>query len=126
MNLDTLITKEFPQREGLIYLNHAGVGPWPRRTAEAIKRFADENVIQGPVEYPLWLGVEKELRDQLRQLLNAPSADDIALLKNTSEGLSVVAYGLPWQRAGSSGLNSKRPAHPLRIPSTLNPSSIQR
>ena len=98
MNLDTLITKEFPQREGLIYLNHAGVGPWPRRTAEAIKRFADENVIQGPVEYPLWLGVEKELRDQLRQLLNAPSADDIALLKNTSEGLSVVAYGLPWQR----------------------------
>lgn len=98
MDLETLITEEFPQRAGLIYLNHAGVGPWPLRTAEAIKHFAEENVIQGPVEYTRWLGIEKELRSQLRQLLNAPSADDIALLKNTSEGLSVVAYGLSWQR----------------------------
>lgn len=93
-----MISQEFPQREGLIYLNHAGVAPWPRRTAEAIRRFADENVRQGPVEYPRWLDVEKDLREQLRQLLNASSRDDIALLKNTSEGLSVIAYGLSWQR----------------------------
>ncbi len=31
-------------------------------------------------------------------LLNAPSSDDIALLKNTSEALSVVAYGLDWKK----------------------------
>ena len=93
-----MIAQEFPQREGLIYVNHAGVAPWPRRTADAIKRFADGNATQGPVDYAKWLIVEGELREQLRQLLNAPSADDIALLKNTSEGLSVIAYGLPWQR----------------------------
>jgi len=98
MDLEKLLAAEFPQREGQIYLNHAGVGPWPKRTAEAIKRFADENVIQGPAEYPRWLEVEKELREQLCKLLNAPSADDIALLKNTSEGLSIIAYGLSWQR----------------------------
>jgi len=40
---------------------------------------------------------ESVLRDQLRRLLNAPSRDDITLLKNTSEGLSLVAYGLPWR-----------------------------
>ncbi len=98
MNLENLIAEEFPQREGLIYLNHAGVAPWPHRTGEAVKRFAEENVIQGPVNYTRWLGVEMKLREQLRQLLNAPAVDDIALLKNTSEGLSVVAYGLSWQR----------------------------
>jgi selenocysteine lyase/cysteine desulfurase len=98
MELETLISEEFPQREGLIYLNHAGVAPWPRRTAEAVKLFAEENVTRGPVDYALWLGVERKLREQLRQLLNAPAADDIALLKNTSEGLSVIAYGLSWQR----------------------------
>lgn len=98
MNLENLIAEEFPQREGLIYLNHAGVAPWPHRTGEAVKRFAEENVIQGPVHYTRWLGVEMKLREQLRQLLNAPAVDDIALLKNTSEGLSVVAYGLSWQR----------------------------
>jgi cysteine desulfurase/selenocysteine lyase len=98
MKLENLIAEEFPQREGLIYLNHAGVAPWPRRTAEAIKRFAEENVTQGPVDYARWLGVERKLREQLQLLLNAPAADDIALLKNTSEGLSVIAYGLSWQR----------------------------
>ena len=98
MDLIKTISQEFPQREGLTYLNHAGVAPWPKRTAEAIKRFADENVRQGPVDYARWLEVEKELREQLRQLLNAPARDDIALLKNTSEGLSIIAYGLAWQR----------------------------
>ena len=33
----------------------------------------------------------------LAQLIHAPRADDIALLKNTSEALSVVAHGLAWQ-----------------------------
>jgi selenocysteine lyase/cysteine desulfurase len=33
----------------------------------------------------------------LKSLLNAESADEIALLKNTSEGLSLIAYGLDWQ-----------------------------
>jgi selenocysteine lyase/cysteine desulfurase len=40
---------------------------------------------------------ELQLRECLRKLINAPSADDIALLKNTSEALSVVAYGLQWK-----------------------------
>src|SRR3569623_1932328 len=40
--------------------------------------------------------VEAALREQLRVLLNAPDSADIALLKNTSEGLSLIAYGLTW------------------------------
>ena len=31
------------------------------------------------------------------RLLNAPSTDDVALVKNTSEALSFVAFGLDWQ-----------------------------
>ncbi len=88
---------EFPLDPGLIYLNHAAVAPWPRRTAEAVRRFAAENMQQGARRYPRWMETEAQLREQLRELLNAPSSDDIALLKNTSEALSVVAYGLPWQ-----------------------------
>ena len=88
---------EFALREGLVYLNHAAVSPWPSRTAEAVRRFAAENAAQGALDYPQWTQTESVLRDQLRRLLNAPSRDDIALLKNTSEGLSLVAYGLPWK-----------------------------
>lgn len=92
---------EFPLDPDLIYLNHAAVSPWPRRTAEAVKRFAEENLHQGGRDYPRWLETETRLREQCRSLLNAPSADDIALLKNTSEALSVVAHGLTW-RAGDN------------------------
>ena len=41
METDLLI-KEFPLDEGLIYLNHAAVAPWPARTGDAVRQFADE------------------------------------------------------------------------------------
>ena len=87
---------EFPLDDSIIYLNHAAVSPWPQRTADAVKRFADENVAFGSRNYPDWVATENSLRQQLQQLVNAASSDEIALLKNTSEALSVVAYGLPW------------------------------
>ena len=88
---------EFPQSDGIIYLNHAAVSPWPLRTARAVQQFAEENLRQGARAYPQWLHTERALRAQLQRLVNAPSIDDIALLKNTSEALSVIAHGLPWQ-----------------------------
>lgn len=89
--------REFPQRNDIVYLNHAGVAPWPLRAARAVEHFAQENVAQGAADYPQWLAVEARLREHLRALLNAESVDDIALVKNTSEALSVVAYGLDWR-----------------------------
>ena len=88
---------EFQLDDDIIYLNHAAVSPWPSRTAAAIRAFADENARQGSHNYTGWLAVEAQLREQLRQLINAASTDEIALLKNTSEALSVVAWGLPWE-----------------------------
>ena len=92
----TNLREEFPLEGGLIYLNHAAVAPWPRRTAEAVKAFAEENLRRGSWEYPKWVETEARLREQCRLLLNAPSTTYIALLKNTSEALSVVAHGLDW------------------------------
>jgi len=93
----TKLNSEFPLAEELIYLNHAGVSPWPIRTVEAVQGFANECMTQGGKGSAQWQQQEDHLREQLRDLLNASSVDDIALLKNTSEGISVVAYGLPWQ-----------------------------
>lgn len=93
----SLYSKEFPQREDIIYLNHGAVAPWPKRTALAVSRFAEENTIQGALDYARWRQTEASLRSQCQALLNAPSSSDIALLKNTSEALSTVAYGLHWK-----------------------------
>jgi selenocysteine lyase/cysteine desulfurase len=88
---------EFPHQPGLIYLNHAGVGPWPRRARDAAVRFAEMNVSRGAADYPQWLEAEGRLRERAARLTGAESTDEIALVKNTSEGLSMVAYGLDWQ-----------------------------
>lgn len=87
---------EFPLSPELIYLNHAAVAPWPKRTSTAVSLFAQQNTLYGSSYYLDWLKKEAELREQLQILLNAPSAKDIALVKNTSEALSFVAYGLDW------------------------------
>lgn len=88
---------EFAQAPDLRYLNHAAVGPWPKRTAAAVGKFAEENVLLGARDYPDWMKIEQRLRERLARLLNAPSTDDIALVKNTSEALSFVAFGLDWK-----------------------------
>ncbi len=94
---DSLINTEFCLDQNLIYLNHAAVSPWPKRTVDAVKAFADQNGLLGSYHYLEWLKKQSLLRQQFQQLLNAPSADDIALVKNTSEAISFVAYGLDWQ-----------------------------
>jgi cysteine desulfurase/selenocysteine lyase len=83
------------------YLNHAAVGPWPRCTTEAVQAFADENMRQGSAGYLDWMARERDLRERLARMTGAGSGDDIALLKNTTEGISLVAWGLDW-RAGEN------------------------
>jgi len=106
---------EFPLINELIYLNHAAVAPWPKRTSLAVIKFAEQNTLYGAQFYPDWLKKESELRTQLQILLNAPSADDIALVKNTSEALSFVAYGLDW-RSGDNIVSSNEEFPSNRLP----------
>ncbi|PSS46430.1 aminotransferase class V-fold PLP-dependent enzyme [Pseudomonas sp. BBP2017] len=93
----SMFLDEFEQAPGLRYLNHAAVAPWPRRASQAVARFANENVWLGARDYPDWMAMEQRLRERLMRLTNAPSTDDIALVKNTSEALSFVAFGIDWQ-----------------------------
>ena len=106
---------EFPLSDELIYLNHAAVAPWPKRTSAAVIGFAEQNTRYGSHFYLDWMHKEAELRTQLQTLLNAPSSDDIALVKNTSEALSLVAYGLTWQ-AGDNIVSSNEEFPSNRLP----------
>ncbi len=82
----------------LIYLNHAAVAPWPIRTVEAVKQFAEQNGRVGSRHYEDWLKTEQALKQSLAKLINAQSSNEIALLKNTSEGLSIIAKGISWHK----------------------------
>ncbi|MDH5766504.1 MAG: aminotransferase, partial [Gammaproteobacteria bacterium] len=51
----------------IIHLNHAAVAPWPVKTVQAVKNFAEENGRQGSGRYPQWVELETELRQRLAQ-----------------------------------------------------------
>jgi selenocysteine lyase/cysteine desulfurase len=89
---------QFPGLNKGLYLNHAAVAPWPRCTADAVKQFAEENALDGPAMYRQWIERENDLRRNLARLTGAASGNDIALLKNTTEGISLVAWGLDWKK----------------------------
>ena len=93
---DTLLPMKayFQLDNNIVHLNHAAVAPWPVVTRDAVIAFAQENVSIGSQRYDCWLKTEQQLKQRLARLINALSTDEIALLKNTSEGLSLIAQGL--------------------------------
>lgn len=84
----------FQLDKNIVHLNHAAVAPWPAVTRDAVIAFANENTSIGSQHYDRWMQTEQQLKQKLKQLINAESTDEIAILKNTSEGLSLIAQGL--------------------------------
>jgi selenocysteine lyase/cysteine desulfurase len=87
---------QFPVRENLVYLNHAAVAPLPRVTADALKHLAEDSLHWGSLHYGEWLAAYDGLRVAAAKLINAHPSE-IALMKNTSEGIAIIAMGLDWK-----------------------------
>ena len=87
----------FQLNEDIVHLNHAAVAPWPVVTRDVVIAFAEENTAIGSQNYDLWMKTEQQLKQRLALLINAKSTDEIAILKNTSEGLSLIAQGLSFK-----------------------------
>lgn len=96
--IDTLIgnSDAFPVLRHWNFLNHAGVTAIPRVSADAITRYAQQAVSDVYIGTGWYAGIEK-LRDVCAAIVNA-HRDEIALVKNTGEGLSIVANGIDWRR----------------------------
>jgi cysteine desulfurase / selenocysteine lyase len=86
---------EFPVTENLVYLNHAAVAPLPRRSARAMQELAEDALQFGSLHYDRWLDAYEGLRVAAARLINA-NRSEIALVKNTSEGISMIAQGIDW------------------------------
>ena len=90
------LRSQFPVTESLIYLNHAAVAPLVRPAAEAMKRFSEDAMLYGSEHYQTWLDAYEGVRRAAARMVNV-TPGEIALLKNTSEGIATVAMGLDWR-----------------------------
>jgi cysteine desulfurase/selenocysteine lyase len=88
--------REFPVTKKYIYLDHSGVAPMPLRVTGAIEKFLGESAEGGAFHYPKWAQQISETRSACARLINA-GPDELAFVKSTSHGLSVVAEGLDWK-----------------------------
>lgn len=88
--------EEFPVTERLVYLNHAAVAPLPKRSTAAMQRFAQDAQDFGSLHYDQWLDTYEAIRVLTARLIGAKRGE-IALVKNTSEGIATVAMGLDWR-----------------------------
>ncbi len=94
------IRKEFPVIQHRLFMDHARVAPLPRPVQVAISAFAEEACEQGTAHYAEWMKELEVVRARFAKLINA-GTDEVAFVKNTSEGLNIVANGLDW-RAGDN------------------------
>ena len=87
---------QFPVTERLVYLNHAAVTPLCLRAAEAMQNLAQDALEFGSEHYQKWMETYQGLRVSAARLINATPAE-IAIVKNTSEGIATVATGIAWK-----------------------------
>ncbi|MCL4245403.1 MAG: aminotransferase class V-fold PLP-dependent enzyme [Candidatus Dadabacteria bacterium] len=88
--------REFPVVDSYIYLDNAGVAPVPLRVGTAVAEFLREASSLGFAGYSRWMERVERVRGLSARLVGAGS-DEIAFVKNTSHGISIVAGGLDWK-----------------------------
>lgn len=86
---------EFPVLANWDFYNHAGVSPLPRRAAMAMVKYAGEATERAYLDAQWYKRIE-EIRATAGRYIGAEK-DEIAFVKNTSEGLGMVAGGLQWR-----------------------------
>lgn len=86
----------FPITQRAIYLNHAAVSPLPIPTFEAIQAQLKDVLENGSLNFRNWLAVKEHTRELLAAMMGA-RPDQVAFVRNTSDGLSTIANGFKWQ-----------------------------
>ncbi len=109
------VRREFPATETYAYLDIARKAILPRCVAAAFDEWvADIDGNAGAMAFSM--DAVERTRSKLGRVYGAP-ADQIALIKNTSEGINIIAQGYPWRDGDNvvvSGLEHEANHYPWR------------
>lgn len=87
---------QFPVTKNLVYLNHAAVSPLCRPAAKAMRELATDAEEWGSLHYDRWMACYEGLRAATARMISCESSE-VAIVKNTSEGIATIALGLDWK-----------------------------
>lgn len=98
--------EQFPfLSSGKVYLNHAAISPLPSTTTAAVEQYLTRRSRERVDPYEGLVSLTQETKLRIGRLINA-TADRIAFVDNTSNGLNVLASGYPWKPGDRVLLNS--------------------
>jgi cysteine desulfurase / selenocysteine lyase len=86
----------FPITRSFNYLNHAAVSPPPTPTIAAVESQLHDVNANGSLHYREWVTTKERARQLLATMIGA-RPEQLAFMRNTSDGLSSVANGLRWK-----------------------------
>ena len=92
------IQKEFPVTENYAYFDHAAVSPLSNRVVKAVNDYLAMITRSGFAREARdqFAGVVADARAGIARLINA-EADEIAFVKNTTQGIIIAANGIDWR-----------------------------
>ncbi len=88
---------QFPSVVNGVHLNHAGMGPIPTGVATAVGQALSElGHGDGMMAFRAHLKRQQRVREALARLMNV-AAEGVALVRNTSHGLTIAAQAIPFR-----------------------------
>ncbi|MFC1477015.1 aminotransferase class V-fold PLP-dependent enzyme [candidate division KSB1 bacterium] len=111
------IRKHYAFKDKLIMMNNGTVGPMPTPVFNTLMKYFEVQ-LTSPVDcYTYLSGKRDETREKVAQYVNA-SPDEIAIVRNTTEGMNFIANGLdlkPGDEVLMSDLEHPGGIHPWRL-----------
>ena len=91
------IRSQFAALERYTYLNSAAVSPLPKTAVDAVISQLNDVANHGSEHYTEWVATKNRARDLVAGMLNVKS-EQIAFMRNTSDGFASIANGLDWEQ----------------------------
>lgn len=86
----------FPAAANYTYLNSAAVSPMPTTAVEAVHSQLQDVANHGSEHYLEWIATKNRARGLLASMLNVRD-EQVAFMRNTSDGIATIAAGLEWK-----------------------------
>ena len=91
---------EIPVCRKHCYLDNAGIAPLSTRIKKAIDVYLEDQISHGAFSLLKWHKQIEDVRRICASLINA-DMDEVAFVRSTSHGISLVAHGLAWKEGDS-------------------------